>query len=562
MNSADLPTPEPGTGGTVPPAGPNPPHTPDRVDYFFDSIRRIGLVRANDRWVGGVASGIGLRLGVDALLVRAAFGVLALLSGAGFIFYAIGWTLLPEQSDGRIHLQEAIRGRFDSALAGAGILLVLGMPWRSGFGWWGSWGYGWFDGLFGVALVAFVIYLFVTLRKQRNGQPGAPRPPYTPQPPYTPPAPYMPQPPYGPPGFDPRRGQAPGQYGPAPFGPAQTQTPTPPQTFAGTPSVAPPNTGTPTDTTAPFGPTAQGTFASSVPGAGSSASSPSSAGGAPQFTPPPAARVPQPPYTTQPIRPAGAAPGYVPPRYPHQPSAGAAYPLRPFQPAPASTKVMEPPRKGPGAAAFGIVVGLSLLTFAILLATDRAGHFDESVGLTTIGVSVILAGLCIAIAGLRGKTSGAVGFIALVAIIVGAPLATAASYGVHWNDGAVSFAGDHVFVPGNADDASDGYAVGFGNLTVDLTAMDIDRGESVTVPVQVGAGKITIILPRDVPASAEVSLGAGKATWDVDGDSFDQKGFGTNSGEFETDAVRNGAEPTIHLEVEAGAGKVVIEEEP
>ena len=89
-------------------------------------------MRSNDRWIGGVAGGVALRLGVDALLVRAAFGVLMVLSGVGFVLYAAGWALLPEQSDGRIHLQEAIRGRFDSALAGAGILLLIGLFWQIG----------------------------------------------------------------------------------------------------------------------------------------------------------------------------------------------------------------------------------------------------------------------------------------------------------------------------------------------------------------------------------------------------------------------------------------------
>lgn len=88
-----------GSGSSGPSAG-----STDHIASFFASVRRTGLTRTPDRWIGGVASGLALRLGVDALLVRAAFGVLALVSGAGLVLYALAWALLPEQSDGRIHL--------------------------------------------------------------------------------------------------------------------------------------------------------------------------------------------------------------------------------------------------------------------------------------------------------------------------------------------------------------------------------------------------------------------------------------------------------------------------
>src|SRR5690625_938984 len=107
-----------------------------RRDSFFDSVRRIGVVRAERRWIGGVAAGLAKRWNVDPLLVRGALVVLSFFSGLGLLLYGLAWALLPEERDGRIHLDQALRGRFDVGLAGALITTVVGLS-RPGF-WWRS----------------------------------------------------------------------------------------------------------------------------------------------------------------------------------------------------------------------------------------------------------------------------------------------------------------------------------------------------------------------------------------------------------------------------------------
>jgi phage shock protein PspC (stress-responsive transcriptional regulator) len=47
--------------------------------------------------IAGVASGIGRHLGVDVLLVRIAFVVLALAGGLGVPLYIACWLLIPEE---------------------------------------------------------------------------------------------------------------------------------------------------------------------------------------------------------------------------------------------------------------------------------------------------------------------------------------------------------------------------------------------------------------------------------------------------------------------------------
>ena len=101
---------------------------------FFDSLRGSGLMRTNERWVAGVAGGVAYRFDLDPTLVRCVWVVLSLFAGVGLVLYGLAWALLPEESDGRIHLEEALSGRFNAGLAGAIGMTIVGMStFGSGF---------------------------------------------------------------------------------------------------------------------------------------------------------------------------------------------------------------------------------------------------------------------------------------------------------------------------------------------------------------------------------------------------------------------------------------------
>jgi phage shock protein C len=53
-----------------------------------------------DRVVGGVCGGLGRYLGVDPVLLRIAFVVLALAGGGGILLYIVSWILIPEEKEG------------------------------------------------------------------------------------------------------------------------------------------------------------------------------------------------------------------------------------------------------------------------------------------------------------------------------------------------------------------------------------------------------------------------------------------------------------------------------
>ena len=131
-----------------PPYGPQPGPAPSFQQYggpqpgpqggsthrFFDSLRGSGLMRTNERWVAGVAGGVAHRFDLDPTLVRCVWVVLSLFAGVGLVLYGLAWALLPEESDGRIHLEEALSGRFNAGLAGAIGMTIIGMStFGSGF---------------------------------------------------------------------------------------------------------------------------------------------------------------------------------------------------------------------------------------------------------------------------------------------------------------------------------------------------------------------------------------------------------------------------------------------
>ena len=99
-----------------------PPTTSDR---FFTWMRSLGIQREKG-WVGGVAAGVAVRIGIDPLIVRGILVVTALLGAPALLVYAAAWLLLPDTDDS-IPLERAIKGQFDSSLAAIGVVVLLGL---------------------------------------------------------------------------------------------------------------------------------------------------------------------------------------------------------------------------------------------------------------------------------------------------------------------------------------------------------------------------------------------------------------------------------------------------
>lgn len=87
----------------------------------------------DERVIGGVCAGLGRYLGIDPVLLRIAFVVLAIAGGGGVVLYIVGWILIPEERPGENlgavapTSAETLRLVAGGALIAVGVLLLLNL---------------------------------------------------------------------------------------------------------------------------------------------------------------------------------------------------------------------------------------------------------------------------------------------------------------------------------------------------------------------------------------------------------------------------------------------------
>src|SRR3990170_3498032 len=87
---------------------------------------RILRRSATDKVIAGVCGGLGRYLGVDPVLLRIAFVVLAIAGGGGVLLYVVSWILIPEERSGE-SLGEARPSSADTTrLIVGGTLIAIG----------------------------------------------------------------------------------------------------------------------------------------------------------------------------------------------------------------------------------------------------------------------------------------------------------------------------------------------------------------------------------------------------------------------------------------------------
>lgn len=96
-----------------------PVNSPPEVD------RPGRLMRSrDDRVIGGVAGGLGAYFGIDPVIVRLVFVILALAGGGGILAYIIAWIVIPEAPEGGMPASERT-GSSTPMVAGL-VLVALG----------------------------------------------------------------------------------------------------------------------------------------------------------------------------------------------------------------------------------------------------------------------------------------------------------------------------------------------------------------------------------------------------------------------------------------------------
>jgi signal transduction histidine kinase len=89
------------------------------------SSRRLAR-STSDKVFGGVAGGLAAALGIDALVLRAAFVVLTLAGGTGAVLYIVAWLVLPKQDTSRAMVHSMRLDRHDTMEVASVGMIVLG----------------------------------------------------------------------------------------------------------------------------------------------------------------------------------------------------------------------------------------------------------------------------------------------------------------------------------------------------------------------------------------------------------------------------------------------------
>jgi hypothetical protein len=119
-------------------------------------------------------------------------------------------------------------------------------------------------------------------------------------------------------------------------------------------------------------------------------------------------------------------------------------------------------------------------------------------------VAAAILGLGILVAGLRGRTSGILGFFAVVALLIGG-IFSVIPHGDRFRFQNADWA------PSSTEQASGGFEITGGRGTVDLTKMALNPplGSDLVVPIDATASNLTVVIPATVPVRIQADLTMG-----------------------------------------------------
>jgi phage shock protein C len=80
----------------------------------------------DDRVIGGVCGGLGRYLGIDPVLMRIAFVILAFAGGGGILVYLVAWVLIPVERPGEDLGTARPEGADTTRLIVGGALIAVG----------------------------------------------------------------------------------------------------------------------------------------------------------------------------------------------------------------------------------------------------------------------------------------------------------------------------------------------------------------------------------------------------------------------------------------------------
>ena len=191
-----------------------------------------------------------------------------------------------------------------------------------------------------------------------------------------------------------------------------------------------------------------------------------------------------------------------------------------------------------------ITVAATLIVCGVLALLQTLTAFDVSVD-TYAALATIVVGAGLVVGARFGRSRG---LIALGVVLVATMAVTASVRSYALFNGM----GDRTWQPTTVAELPDRYELGMGQMTIDLSELELEPGSNVTVEGAIGIGELEV----DVPPDATVDV---TATSNGSVSAFDRQSDGTGA---EVAYIRDGPEgsPTITLQLSAGMGEVDVQD--
>ncbi|GHH86256.1 PspC domain-containing protein [Streptomyces capitiformicae] len=170
---------------------------------------------------------------------------------------------------------------------------------------------------------------------------------------------------------------------------------------------------------------------------------------------------------------------------------------------------------------------------------------------TGLACALVVFGLGIAVSAFLGRTGA--GSIFLAVVTAGLLACTAAL--------PTNITTDWVrteWTPRNAAGVADQYALGTGVGTLDLTKVNVAKGQTLATSVDVGAGKVKVVVPPDVTVRLDIEVGLGDIQ--LPGDDKEDVDVAPDTSDQLTLSPAKGADSggTITIDLEVGLGQAEV----
>ncbi|WP_407837647.1 PspC domain-containing protein [Streptomyces sp. DSM 116496] len=170
--------------------------------------------------------------------------------------------------------------------------------------------------------------------------------------------------------------------------------------------------------------------------------------------------------------------------------------------APAAPEGAQQVRKEPRGGIGGRVFVLALLAWAVATASVWEGSTLSHALQVGFASALAVFGLGLAVSSVKGRTGfGTVLLSVITAVLLAGAVALPKEIGTAWKD--------VVWRPAAVADVAPSYEAGTGLATLDLSRLDVPKGATVPVRASIDAGRLRVILPREVTAETEAAIELG-----------------------------------------------------